>query len=853
MVRYKNDSFIKLSDLCCDNEAVIVKIKGTGAFRKRLLEMGFIRGKKIKVIKNAPLQDPIEYQIMGYNISLRRNEADLVLVLPLTNYLEEHQSRRRKRMIMQITNRFMDFNNFADLHKLSYQGTIDENTLKTSIKDKTNEITVALVGNPNSGKTTIFNFASGQNERVANYSGVTVQAKEGKIEHNDYKINMFDLPGTYSITEYTPEELYVRQHIFEKQPDIIVNVVDASNLERNLYLTTQLIDMNLKVVIALNMYDELEKSGAKFDYKHLAEMIGIPIIPTIARKGEGIKELLDKIIDVYEDKDPIVRHIHINYGDVVESSIKSLQKLIKQNEKIKYLYSTRYIAIKLLEKDKEILKILANCHNVEDIKKQAEIEIKKIEEFYKDQSDNVITDLKFGFISGALKQTYQEGKIDTRKLTAQIDKFVTNKYLGFPIFILFIWLSFEATFYIGSFPADWLEYGVENIKNFVSNYIPDGSLKDLILDGIIGGVGNVLVFLPNIMILFFFISFLEDIGYMARAAFIVDKIMHKIGLHGKSFIPLMMGFGCNVPAVMATRTLENPKDRILTMLIIPFMSCSARLPVYLLFISAFFEKNQGLILTSIYLTGIIFAGLISILFNKLFFKGQDVPFVMELPPYRFPTLKNSLLQMWSKASAYIKKMGTVILGISIIIWFFSNYPKDEKLIKQYDDKIQSVTTATNLDSNAKNNLIAEIEKEKLATFQQNTILGKLGMFIEPAIKPLGFDWRVGIAILSGLSAKEVIISTLSIIYKTGDDEFSLKEKLKMAEFTDGENKGKPVFTPLTVLTLLIFVLFYFPCVATVVAIKNESNWKWALFSIFYSTFFAYLLAFVFYNIGKLFI
>ncbi len=818
---------IKLSDLCCEQEAVIIRIKGTGAFRKRLLEMGFIRGKKIKVIKNAPLQDPIEYQIMGYNISLRRNEADLVDVIPVNQIIENVD--------------------------IPFKGTIDENILKTSVKKETNKISVALVGNPNSGKTTIFNYASGQNERTANYGGVTVQAKEGIIEYQDYTINIYDLPGTYSITEYTPEEVYVRKHILENQPDIIINVVDASNLERNLYLTTQLIDMNVKVIIALNMFDELEKSKAEFDYKHLSEMIGIPIIPTVAKKGFGVKDLLDKIIEVYEDKDPIVRHIHINYGEDVEASIKNLQRLIKENQNIKYKYSTRYIAIKLLEKDKEIWNILENCKNLNDIKKQVEVEIEKLEKKYKEAADNLITDLKFGFISGALKQTYKEGKIDTKKLTQLIDKFVTNKFLGFPLFFLFIWIAFEATFYIGSYPADWLEFGVENIKTFISTYIPDGSFKNLLVEGIIGGVGNVLVFLPNIMILFFFISFLEDVGYMARAAFIVDKIMHKIGLHGKSFIPLMMGFGCNVPAVMATRTLENPKDRILTMLIIPFMSCSARLPVYLLFISVFFEKNQGLVLTLIYLTGIVFAGLLSILFNKLFFKGQDVPFVMELPPYRMPTLKNSLLHMWHKASAYLKKMGTIILGLSILIWFFSNYPKDENLIKSYVDKIATVEQHKFDNEQEKQELLANLEAEKLAAIQQNTILGKLGMFIEPALKPLGFDWRVGIAIISGLSAKEVIISTLSIIYKAGDDELSLKEKLKTAVFTEGSNKGKPVFTPLTVLTLMIFVLFYFPCVATIVAIKNESNWKWAIFSVFYSTAFAYLIALIFYNIGKFFI
>jgi ferrous iron transport protein B len=817
----------KLSEIPIDQEVVIAKVKGSGAFRKRLLEMGFVKGKSVKVIKNAPLMDPIEYEIMGYSVSLRRSEADLIDVI--------------------------DIDDIKHTDEVIFNGTIDENRLKTTIRKATNKINVALVGNPNSGKTTLFNFASGAHERVGNYGGVTVDVKEGIVNYKDYTINLFDLPGTYSITEYSPEELYVRRHIIENQPDIIINVIDASNLERNLYLTTQLIDMNVKVVIALNMFDELEKSGAILDYKHLAEMLGIPIIPTVASKGIGIPELIEKIIDVYEDKDPIVRHIHINYGENIESSIKRIQKAIKEFTELKYKFSTRYLAIKLLENDRETRRLISETSKTQDVLQIVDEEIKKIESLYKEKSETVITDLKYGFVSGALAQTYKPGKINFRKITRQIDKIVTNKYLGFPIFFLFLYITFEATFFVGGYPAEWIEFGIEAIKNIFSNYVPNGPFKDLIIEGIIGGVGNVLVFLPNILVLFFFISFLEDVGYMARAAFIVDKIMHKIGLHGKSFIPIIMGFGCNVPAIMATRTLVNKKDRILTMLIIPFMSCSARLPVYLLFISAFFDKNQGLVLTSIYFLGLIMAAFFSIIFNKLFFKGQDVPFVMELPPYRMPTLKSSIRHMWYKASAYLKKMGTIILGLSIIIWYLSSYPKNENIEKFYDEKIEQIHNVTNLDENTKNEKIDELNRIKVAEIQANSYIGKMGKAIEPIIAPLGFDWKIGVAIISGLSAKEVIISTLSIIYKANDEGISLKDNLKKEKFLYGPNKGEPVFTPLTVYTLLVFVLIYFPCIATIAAIKNESNWKWALFAIFYTTSVAYITAFLVNNIVKLFL
>jgi len=639
---------LHLSDLKTGEEGIITKVIGHGAFRKRITEMGFVKGKKVLVVKNAPLHDPVEYSIMDYLVSLRRTEAAMIEVIAADS--DEKLS-------------FMKF-----------EGTTDEETLKTTAGERGRTINVALAGNPNSGKTTLYNFASGSHERVGNYGGVTVDAREATFRKSSYTFQIVDLPGTYSITEYTPEELFVRQYISVNIPDVVINVIDSSNLERNLYLTTQLIDMNIKVVIALNMYDELEKKGAKLDYDALGKMIGIPIIPTVAAKGQGVDELFQKIIDVYEDKDPIVRHIHINYGVNIEKAITGIQTLIKESKELTDKYSSRYLSIKLLEKDATTLTQIAAYSNIEIIRKQSETEIHILEKEYKEKSDTIITDAKYGFISGALNETYEPGeKIRAKRIS--IDDILTHKYLGFPVFILFMWLMFQTTFSLGSYPMGLIESGVGWIGDSIRNSLPGGPLRDLLVDGIIGGVGGVIIFLPNILILFFFISFMEDSGYMARASFIMDKLMHKIGLHGKSFIPMLMGFGCNVPAIMATRTLENKKDRLLTMMIIPFMSCSARLPVYVLLISAIFQKSQGLILVSIYLIGIIIAILVALAMKRLFFAKQDVPFVMELPPYRIPTLKNTSIHMWHKGVQYLKKMGTVILIASVLIWALGYFPR----------------------------------------------------------------------------------------------------------------------------------------------------------------------------------
>ena len=819
-----------LSDIKTGDEAIITKVLGHGAFRKRITEMGFVKGKKVRVIKNAPFQDPVEYEIMGYNVSLRRSEAELVEVVSI----EEA----------------------ANLSEIKFEGTIDEDTLKVSALEKGKVINVALVGNPNCGKTTLFNFASGSHERVGNYSGVTVDAKEAIMKKDGYIFKIVDLPGTYSITEYSPEELYVRMHITEKMPDIVVNVVDSSNLVRNLFLTTQLIDMNIKVVIALNMYDELEKKGVKFDYDELGKMLGIPIIPTVASKGRGVDELFDKLIDVYEDRDPSVRHIHINYGSLIEKAIKDIQDVIWKNPVITDKLSSRYVAIKLLETDKSTLVQLEKFNNYEQIKSIAKQTIVQLEKEYGERSETIITDAKYGFIDGALKETYKEPKKDKRESKRELDDLLTHKFLGFPIFLFFMWLMFQATFTLGSYPMNWITTGVGLLSEWVHSTMAEGALRDLMVDGIIGGVGGVIVFLPNILILFFFISLMEDTGYMARASFIMDKLMHKIGLHGKSFIPLVMGFGCNVPAIMATRTLDNKKDRILTMIITPFMSCSARLPVYVLLISAIFPANQGLVLFSIYLIGIVLAVLTALVMKRIAFAKKEVPFVMELPPYRIPTMKNTSLHMWHKGQQYLKKMGNVILLASILIWALGYFPRHTVYTTDYSTQIQHVQSDNQYSTNQKNEKVRLLEVNQESERQEKSYIGQLGHAIEPVIRPLGFDWKMGVSIITGLAAKEIVVSSMGILYqadmKADENSGSLKEELKAQTHNKGELKGQKVFTPLVSFCFMLFVLIYFPCVAVIAAIKKESSWGWAVFTMVYTTAIAWLITFATFQIGSLF-
>ena len=825
---------MKLSELKTGEKGVIIKVLGHGGFRRRIIEMGFIKGKTVEVVLNAPLKDPIKYKIMGYEVSLRRQEADMIEIV------SEEEARRTA-----ATDTY---------HEPISQGIpVSDEVMKNIAQGKRRTINVALVGNPNCGKTSLFNVASGGHEHVGNYSGVTVDAKEGFFDFQGYHFRLVDLPGTYSLSAYSPEELYVRKHIIEETPDVIINVVDAGNLERNLYLTTQLIDMNVRMVVALNMYDALQHSGNKLNYHKLSELLGVPMVPTVSRTGEGIDNLFHVIIGLYEGADfmgqkeeikneilrdfrewhdayvpghkyegageednftakGFIRHIHINHGPEIERSIDHVKREISKNENIRHKYSTRFLAIKLLENDKDIeTRVIAPLPNGAEILAIRDNEAARLREPGNDDSEQCIADAKYGFISGALKETFTQNNHDTEAFTRVVDSIVTNRFWGFPIFFIFLYIMFEGTFVLGEYPQQAIEWLVGLIAQGTETFLSPGPLKDLIIDGIIGGVGGVIVFLPNILLLYFFISFMEDSGYMARAAFIMDKIMHKMGLHGKSFIPLIMGFGCNVPAIMSSRIIESRKARLVTMLVNPLMSCSARLPIYLVMIGAFFPGKASLILLSIYAIGILLAVLMARIFTKFLVKGDDSPFVMELPPYRMPTAKVVLRHTWEKGKQYLKKMGGIIMVASIIIWFLGYYPNHEAY-------------------------------ETTAEQQENSYIGQLGKAIEPAIEPLGFDWKMGIGILSGIGAKELVVSTLGVLYTNEDDvdTVELSERIPI--------------TPLVAYGYMLFVLIYFPCIATLAAIKQESGgWKWAIFAATYTTILAWLVAFGVYQIGSLFI
>ena len=791
--------------------------------------MGFIKGKEVRVIKNAPFKGPFEFKILNYNISLRKSEADLIEVIPVNEF------------------KIPENNNF--------EGVIHRDIDLIDQSERTKTINIALVGNPNSGKTTLFNFISGSKEKVGNYSGVTVDIKKATFKAKGYSFNFYDLPGTYSLTAYSKEEIFVREFIYEQTPDIVINVLDATNLERNLFLTTQLIDMDLRIVAALNMYDELEKQKLLFNKDELAKLLGIPFIPTISSKGIGLDNMIEKVIEVFEGRDKITRHIHINYGKDLESSIRIVRKMIKEDKPLTDKVSSRFLAIKMIEKDEHVKELLASYANYDDINNTTQKEIHKIETLENEDSETVVTNAKYSFIAGALRETFNDPNQVKKTMSEKIDGLLTNKYLGFPLFSLILFLMFYGTFTLGSYPMNWIDTGIAALSDLVTKIMPDGMLKDLIVNGIISGAGSVLVFLPNILILFLFISILEGSGYMARAAFIMDKIMHRFGLHGRSFIPMIMGFGCNVPAILATRSMRNRSDRILTMLIIPFMSCSARLPVYILIISAFFSKYEPFYLVGIYVTGIIFAFISAQILNKTVFKNKETPFVMELPTYRLPTFRNVIYHMWEKTKHYLKKIGTIILIGVIIIWALEYFPRETKNSKEFQSRIEQVQQNRDLTPVEKETRITDIEMEKESDRLTNSYLGKIGKNIEPIVRPLGFDWKMSIALLAGLPAKEIIISTMGVLYQTEDEAtVNLQQKLKDEVHDKGSKKGTKVFTVPSALAFLIFVLIYFPCIGVVAAIKNESgSWKWAILSILYTTGLAWIAAFLVYNIGMLFI
>ena len=794
---------MKLSDLQTGEKAVIVRVNGHGSFRKRLIEMGFIQGKAVRVVLNAPLKDPIEYEIIGYKVSLRREEARQIEVVT--------EQEAREALV-------------TDEHLQALPGDLEEKerldrALSHVAEERHHNIRVALVGNPNCGKTSLFNIASGSHEHVGNYSGVTVDAKEGKFRFKDYDITLVDLPGTYSLSAYSPEELYVRKNLLETMPDVVVNVVDASNIERNLYLTTQLIDMNLRTVMALNMYDELQHKGDKLDTKQLGHLLGMPVCPTVSRDGTGIPELFDTVIRIYEQSDPsLSRHIHINHGTELEKSISRLQDVLKADKDLRTHYSTRYLAIKYLETDKDVEGILDKTPEAAALKTARAEEETRIRKLLGNGCESAIVDAKYAFIQGALAETYvkYQEKRPRRTLTDRIDAVVTNQWMAFPIFVVLLWFIFWATFTIGQYPMDWIDWCVAKFGEWAGSLMADGWLKDLVVDGIIAGVGSVLVFLPNIMILYFFISIMEDSGYMARAAFIVDKLMHRIGLHGKSFIPMVMGFGCNVPAIMATRSIESRKSRLVTIAIIPFMSCAGRLPIFVLFAGAFFPQNPATALLGIYLLGIVLAILSALVLGR-FVKDDDLPFVMELPPYRVPTGKAIWRHTWEKGKQYLEKMATTILIFSVVIWALGYFPRHEGATQAYQ--------------------------------QEHSYIGTLGKAIEPVNEPLGFNWKMDVGLLAGVGAKELVISTMGVMYAQDGEEY---EGLGSEEDTQLQSALKATVSTAAALAFMVFVLLYFPCIATFVAIKNETHsWWWAIGLAAYTILVAWICAFAAFRIGLL--
>ncbi|MBR2866988.1 MAG: ferrous iron transport protein B [Alistipes sp.] len=785
---------MRLSELKTGDTATVVKVLGYGGFRRRIMEMGFVRGQEVKVILDAPLKDPIEYHIMGYDISLRRKEAEMIVVM----------TREEAEAITA-----------AGDATLMDAGDV----MGYAVGSRYKHIAVGLVGNPNSGKTSLFNTLCGRSEHVGNYSGVTVDAKRGTLKYRDYTIEITDLPGTYALSAYSPEEMYVRRHIVDNAPDVIVNTVVASNLERNLYLTTELIDISPKMVIALNMYDELERSGAQFDHEALAEMIGVPMVPVVTPTGMGIEALLDAVIAVHENSDSRVRHIHIGYGAVIEEHLEPLNGDMRlHREELTAHFPPRYYALKLIEGDKEVATLLKTSPHYDRWMKMAERARMDIEAALDEDIETALADRKYGFISGALKETYVAAERRRDTWSDKLDALVTHRIWGFPIFFALMWFMFYCTFTLGAYPQEWIDMGVGWLYDTVRGMMADGPLKDMITDGVINGVGSVLVFLPNIMILYLFISFLEDSGYLARAAFIMDKVMHRMGVHGKSFIPMVMGFGCNVPAVMACRTIECRTSRLITIMVVPFMSCSARLPIYMMIVGTFFAAHAGTVLFLLYLLGIAMAVISARLMRRFMFREQEAPFVMELSPYRMPTLKTTLRHMWSKCVQYLRKMGGLILIASIVVWLLSYYPRP---------------TYGNDDANA--------------PAYELSYMGYIGQLCNPVFEPMDMEWQATVALISGIPAKEIVVSTMNVLYAHPDDAAAANDDELSPKVS--ERIAHSMSTP-TAVAFLIFALLYLPCIATIMAIGSELNWRWAVGSALYNTAIAWLMAWIAFHITQ---
>jgi len=729
-----------------------------------------------------------------------------------------------------------------------------------------NSITVGLIGNPNCGKTTIFNALTGARQKVANWSGVTIEKREGSFRAGEYSVRVVDLPGIYSLSAYSLEEIVARDYIIHEQPDVIVNIVDAGNLERNLYLTTQLINIGVRVILVLNMSDEAEAKGIVIDTDTLGTLLGMPVVRTVGTRNDGIGRLIAAIIAVAEKTAPVVRHLHIDYGADVEEEIQAVQRAIRTVGDIGERYSTRWLAIRLLENDCDVLAKLEGFPNYAAIVGQAERSRRILEKNYGDDPAMVLTERRQGFVTGLLKEAVRRVSVEKTDVSERIDRVLMNRYLGYPILLAFLWLLFQATYVLGEYPKQGIQWLVDALSHWLALSLPDGAVKSLVVKGVVGGVGGVIVFLPNILILFLGVSFLEDSGYMARAAFIMDKIMHRLGIHGKSFIPLIMGFGCNVPAIMATRTLESRRDRIITVLINPFMSCSARLPVYVLFAGVFFAQHAGTVILALYLIGIAIAFVTSRLFNMLLAKTESAPFVMELPPYRLPTARSTLLHVWNRASQYLKKMSGPILAFSVIIWVISEYPVSETAVRAHAERVQAAQSAhrasygevarregtTSVNASAlkaqHDQAIAEIardyEREKL----RHSSIGIIGRAIHPAMEPLGFNWQMGVSLVTGVFAKEVVVSSLGVLYAVNaPGARATCTKSLEGELTSPEHG----ITPLRAFTYMLFVLLYIPCIATIVVIGREIGWRWAAVSVAYNLALTWAVCFLVFNAGRL--
>jgi ferrous iron transport protein B len=701
---------------------------------------------------------------------------------------------------------------------------------------------VALAGNPNSGKTTLFNTLTGAHHKVGNYPGVTVERREGVRTRGQQEYRFVDLPGIYSLTAYSLDEVVARDFLLDEKPDVIVDVLDSTNLERHLYLCLQFQELGIPVVGALNMSDEAEAKGITVDGKTLSTVLGLPMVKTVGPRGSGVDELLDAIDAVVEGR--AVSDRFIQYGEEVESRLTALDGLIRADEAFAARFPSRWLAVKLLEKDANAMDRLKAHPQAGAIQAEALAATAWLEKHYGKDAEIVVSEQRYGYIRGAVKENVKVVRKSTFTVTESIDKVVMNPFLALPIFGAVLWSVFQITFLLGEYPMIWLEGFFGLLGGAIESAMPEGLLRSLLVDGIIGGVGGVFSFVPLIVILFFLLSILEDLGYMSRAAFATDKLLHSFGLHGQSIFPMMLGFGCSVPAIMAARTLKSPRDRIITILVIPFMSCGAKLPVYVLLAAAFFPENAANMVMLVYIVGVVLALLSALLLKNTILRGEPTPFVMELPPYRAPTARGVVWHVWDKSWQYIKKAGTVILAASVLIWAITTFPVWEPS----DAELATLAASYDAGSSGQSDegdLEIWLETAVAEASMAYSIAGRLGKFIEPAVRPLGFDWKVGVATVTGFAAKEVVVSTLGILYRVGTEETEESESLRDALRND------PTWNPLVAFVLMLFMLIIPPCFASLATIRAELGWKWLGFSSAYLLTVGWVVGFAVYQIGSL--